>query len=742
MDHRACPLRLDVARRRRGGRPRRGRRRVGRALPRHPRPPRGPQGSRACTAACSSPTGGPSAPPIPAAPCRAHAASWSEPAATRRRRPHPGRHHQRPGRAPTRPRTTTARSAPAWARSPTCSPRRATPPAPWWTTTAWWTARPPTAPVWAGTARARTCCCPGRGAGSCSARSSPTPTSRPPRSRWPTGADRARAASTAAPPAPSWPPGVVDARRCLAWLVQAPGVFPVEHRVALGDRIYGCDTCQEVCPPNRRSRRAGSPAARRRRARRWPCSTCCAPPTRSCWPATAAGTSPGATPTTCAATRSWCWATSATAATRTWWRCSSRYLRHPNPLLRAHAVWAARRLGRDDLLAVRCADDRGSPEVTAPRLRPMKHLLVTNDFPPKLGGIQTYLWELWRRLPPDETTVLTTPHEGAEAWDRAQPFRVVRSRQPVLLPTPAVRAQIDALADEVGAELVILDPALPLGAVGPSLARPYGLVLHGAEVTVPGRAPLSPRRAAPHAPGRPVRGRGRRLPGRRSRAGRRPGPADRGRAPRGRPRPVRAARCGRAAGRPGPVRPARRRAGRRRGEPPRAPQGLRHGDPRRRPAGAHPPGPARGDHGRGPGPGAARAAGPVHRRARSASSAGCPTTTCPPPTAAPTCSPWCAATGGSGWSRRASASSSSRRRPAASRRSPGAAAAPTRRWCDGATGLVVDPHDEVAVAGALARLLDDPDARRAMGEAGRARARDELSYDRLAEHLQHALESV
>jgi epoxyqueuosine reductase len=46
-------------------------------------------------------------------------------------------------------------------------------------------------------------------------------------------------------------PGVVDARRCLAWLVQAPGSFPLEWREALGDRIYGCDDCQEVCPPNR-----------------------------------------------------------------------------------------------------------------------------------------------------------------------------------------------------------------------------------------------------------------------------------------------------------------------------------------------------------------------------------------------------------------------------------------------------------------------------------------------------------
>jgi epoxyqueuosine reductase len=46
--------------------------------------------------------------------------------------------------------------------------------------------------------------------------------------------------------------GVVDARRCLAWLVQAEGPIPVEFREALGDRLYGCDDCQEVCPPSRR----------------------------------------------------------------------------------------------------------------------------------------------------------------------------------------------------------------------------------------------------------------------------------------------------------------------------------------------------------------------------------------------------------------------------------------------------------------------------------------------------------
>ena len=122
----------------------------------------------------------------------------------------------------------------------------------------------------------------------------------------------------------------------------------------------------------------------------------------------------------------------------------------------------------------------------------MPSLLVTNDFPPKVGGIQSYLWELWRRLPPADVTVLTTPYPGAAEFDRAQPFRVVRDRNKVLLPTPALAGRIDALAREVGAGLIFLDPALPLGALGPRLrSAPYVAVLHGAEVTVPGRLPGS-----------------------------------------------------------------------------------------------------------------------------------------------------------------------------------------------------------------------------------------------------------
>jgi phosphatidyl-myo-inositol dimannoside synthase len=126
----------------------------------------------------------------------------------------------------------------------------------------------------------------------------------------------------------------------------------------------------------------------------------------------------------------------------------------------------------------------------------MSHLLVTNDFPPKVGGIQSYLWELWRRLPPGEVTVLTTPHPESPSFDAAQAFRIVRTRQRILLPTPGVLRQVRRLADEVDAGLVVLDPALPLGLLGPRLERPYAIVLHGAEITVPARLPVANRALA------------------------------------------------------------------------------------------------------------------------------------------------------------------------------------------------------------------------------------------------------
>src|ERR687888_1785031 len=56
-------------------------------------------------------------------------------------------------------------------------------------------------------------------------------------------------------------PGGLDATRCLSYWTQSSDPFPDEYREALGDRVYGCDICQDVCPWNRgvEKRRAGEP---------------------------------------------------------------------------------------------------------------------------------------------------------------------------------------------------------------------------------------------------------------------------------------------------------------------------------------------------------------------------------------------------------------------------------------------------------------------------------------------------
>ena len=125
----------------------------------------------------------------------------------------------------------------------------------------------------------------------------------------------------------------------------------------------------------------------------------------------------------------------------------------------------------------------------------MTHLLVTNDFPPKVGGIQAYLWELWSRLDPDSFVVLTASSDpGADAFDRAQAERGIRIERVagrVLAPTPRLARRIRDTARRAGAGLVVLDPVFPLGLLGPHLGLPYAVLLHGAEVAIPGRLPVS-----------------------------------------------------------------------------------------------------------------------------------------------------------------------------------------------------------------------------------------------------------
>jgi len=128
-------------------------------------------------------------------------------------------------------------------------------------------------------------------------------------------------------------------------------------------------------------------------------------------------------------------------------------------------------------------------------------LLVTNDFPPKVGGIQSYLWELWRRLDPASTAVLTArSHPDHAAFDRQEAIagRQIRRvpRSTLYLPTPLALQRVRSAGAAVGAGLVLMDPAWPLGLLGPRIGLPYGVILHGAEFTIPARIPVVRRQVA------------------------------------------------------------------------------------------------------------------------------------------------------------------------------------------------------------------------------------------------------
>ncbi|MFF5566762.1 glycosyltransferase family 4 protein [Streptomyces sp. NPDC012623] len=107
-----------------------------------------------------------------------------------------------------------------------------------------------------------------------------------------------------------------------------------------------------------------------------------------------------------------------------------------------------------------------------------KTLIVTNDFPPRPGGIQAFLHNMALRLDPDRLVVYASTwkrgREGAEAtaaFDAEQPFTVVRDRTTMLLPTPRVTRRAAGLLREHGCESVWFGAAAPLGLMGPALRR-------------------------------------------------------------------------------------------------------------------------------------------------------------------------------------------------------------------------------------------------------------------------------
>ncbi|CAN5850786.1 tRNA epoxyqueuosine(34) reductase QueG [soil metagenome] len=182
-------------------------------------------------------------------------------------------------------------------------------------------------------------------------------------------------------------PGVVDARRCLSWSLQVEGSFPRDQREAVGDRIYGCDDCQEVCPPNRRELRRAAPEG-------------------------SGEAVPEGDPA-----HAWVAVLELLAATDEdllarhgrWYipRRDPAYLRrnalvvlgnigdgddgevrsalgaaldHPRGVVRSHAVWASRRLGCDDLLSVVANDP--DPDVRAELVAMVTPLLPTTPRAP------------------------------------------------------------------------------------------------------------------------------------------------------------------------------------------------------------------------------------------------------------------------------------------------------------------------------------------------------------------------
>ncbi|HSZ39818.1 MAG TPA: glycosyltransferase family 4 protein [Trebonia sp.] len=98
-------------------------------------------------------------------------------------------------------------------------------------------------------------------------------------------------------------------------------------------------------------------------------------------------------------------------------------------------------------------------------------LIVTNDFPPRQGGIQSFIHSLALRLPPEQLTVYAPKWDGAKEFDAVQPFEVVRHPTSLMLPVPSVTNRAVAIARRVNAEAVVFGAAAPLGLITPSLRR-------------------------------------------------------------------------------------------------------------------------------------------------------------------------------------------------------------------------------------------------------------------------------
>lgn len=112
-------------------------------------------------------------------------------------------------------------------------------------------------------------------------------------------------------------------------------------------------------------------------------------------------------------------------------------------------------------------------------------LVVTNDFPTRRGGIESFVLSLCERIPADEVVVYTASMPGDTEFDAKLPFPVVRDRSTVLLPSPLVARRVAAVLRAEECDSVLFGAAAPLGLLAPAVraagARRVVGLTHGHE---------------------------------------------------------------------------------------------------------------------------------------------------------------------------------------------------------------------------------------------------------------------
>lgn len=127
----------------------------------------------------------------------------------------------------------------------------------------------------------------------------------------------------------------------------------------------------------------------------------------------------------------------------------------------------------------------------------MRTLVVTNDFPPRTGGIESFVLAMAERMPADSVVVHTARQRGDRAFDAGLAFPVVRDRSPLMVPTPGISRRAAQIARAEGCDRVWFGAAAPLGLMAPHLRRAgverLVATTHGHEIwwsTVPATRPL------------------------------------------------------------------------------------------------------------------------------------------------------------------------------------------------------------------------------------------------------------